>query len=190
MGGEGATEPRVIVGLGNPGAEYSETRHNVGHRVVELLAERLDARFRLRGPAHVAEAEWHGAPLHLAKVVSFMNLSGPPVARLLRLLGANPGALVVVYDDLDLPFGTVRTRLRGRHGGHHGMESILTTLGTQEVRRVKVGVGRPATRDEVVDWVLTPFSGEEREALPAVLDRAADAALELAAGTPSSETSS
>jgi peptidyl-tRNA hydrolase, PTH1 family len=185
MGGESAAEPRVIVGLGNPGAEYRETRHNVGHRVVELLADRLDARFRLRGPAHVAETAWHGAPLHLAKVVSFMNVSGPPVARLLRLLDATPAALVVVYDDLDLPFGTVRTRQRGRHGGHHGIESILTTLGTQEVRRVKIGVGRPATRDEVVDWVLTPFSDEEREALPGVLERAADAALRLAAGTPS-----
>ena len=184
MGGEGGAEPQVIVGLGNPGAEYRHTRHNVGHQVVERLAERFGARLRLRGPAHVAEVAWGGSPLHLAKVVSFMNVSGPPVARLLRLLDATPAALVVVHDDLDLPFGTVRTRRRGRHGGHHGMESILTTLGTQEVRRVKIGVGRPATRDEVVDWVLTPFSAEEREALPDILERAADAALGLAAGTP------
>jgi len=184
MGGGGAAEPRVIVGLGNPGADYRETRHNLGHQVVERLAERFRARFRLRGPAHVAAVTWGGTPLHLAKVVSFMNVSGPPVARLLRLLDATPAALVVVYDDLDLPFGTVRVRQRGRHGGHHGMESILTTLGTQEVRRVKIGVGRPATRDEVVDWVLTPFSAEEQEALPGVLERAADAALGLAAGAP------
>jgi PTH1 family peptidyl-tRNA hydrolase len=132
----------------------------------------------------VAETAWRGAPLHLAKLVSFMNVSGPPLARLLRLLDATAAELVVVYDDLDLPFGTVRTRLRGRHGGHHGMESILTALGTQEVRRVKIGVGRPATRDEVVDWVLTRFSDEEREALPGVIERAADAALALAAGAP------
>jgi peptidyl-tRNA hydrolase, PTH1 family len=184
MDGADTSEPRVIVGLGNPGPGYRDTRHNVGHRVVERLAERLNARFRLRGPAHVAEAVCEGSRLHLAKVVSFMNVSGPPVARLLRLLDATPAALVVVYDDLDLPFGTVRTRLRGRHGGHHGMESILTTLGTQEVRRVKVGVGRPATRDDVVDWVLTAFSDEEREAFPVVLERAADAALGLAAGVP------
>ena len=184
MGGEVASGPRVIVGLGNPGSEYRETRHNVGHGVVEVLAERLDARFRLRGPAHVAEAVWHEAPLYLAKIVSFMNVSGPPVARLLRLLDTTPAQLVVVYDDLDLPFGTVRTRQRGRHGGHHGMESILMTMGTQEVRRVKIGVGRPATRDEVVDWVLTRFSDEEREALSGVLERAADAALALVAGIP------
>jgi len=184
MAAEMASLSRVIVGLGNPGPEYRETRHNLGHRVVEELAERFDARFRLRGPAHVAETVWHGAPLHLAKLASFMNLSGPPAARLLRLLDATPEQLVVVYDDLDLPFGTVRTRQRGRHGGHHGMESILTTLGTQEVRRVKIGVGRPATRDEVVDWVLTRFSNEEREALPGVIAHAADAALALAGPRP------
>ena len=177
MAADVASSPRVIVGLGNPGAEYRETRHNLGHRVVEELAARLDARFRLRGPAHVAEAAWQGGPLHLAKLVSFMNVSGPPLARLLRLLDATSSQLVVVYDDLDLPFGTVRTRQRGRHGGHHGMESILASVGTQEVRRVKIGVGRPATRDEVVDWVLTGFSSEEREALPGVIERAADAAL-------------
>ena len=129
MAADVASSPRVIVGLGNPGPEYRETRHNLGHRVVEELAARLDARFRLRGPAHVAEAAWQGGPLHLAKLVSFMNVSGPPLARLLRLLDATPGQLVVVYDDLDLPFGTVRTRQRGRHGGHHGMESILASAG-------------------------------------------------------------
>ena len=178
-----AALPRVIVGLGNPGSEYRETRHNLGHRVVEALAERFRARFRLCGPAHVAETVWQDAPLHLAKLVSFMNVSGPSVARLLRLLDATPDRLVVVYDDLDLPFGTIRTRQRGRHGGHRGMESILTTLGIQEVRRVKIGVGRPATRDQVVDWVLTSFSAEERDALPGVIERAADAALALAGAT-------
>ena len=175
-----AALPRVIVGLGNPGAEYQETRHNLGHQVVEALAERFQVRLRLHGPAYVAETVWQDAPLHLAKLVSFMNVSGPPMARLLRLLDATPGRLVVVYDDLDLPFGTIRTRQRGRHGGHHGMESVLTTLGIQEVRRVKIGVGRPATRDQVVDWVLTSFSPEERDALPGVIERGADAALALA----------
>jgi PTH1 family peptidyl-tRNA hydrolase len=182
MAVDGVLPARVIVGLGNPGPAYEKTRHNLGHVVVEELARRLDARFRLQGPAHVAQAVWQGGPLHLAKLVSFMNVSGPPLARLLRLLGALPSQVVVVYDDLDLPFGTVRTRLRGRHGGHHGMESVLAALGTQEVRRVKIGVGRPETRAEVVDWILTPFSTEEREALPAVIERAADAAL-AAAGT-------
>jgi PTH1 family peptidyl-tRNA hydrolase len=185
MAPEEVSLPRVIVGLGNPGPEYHETRHNLGHMVVEELGRRLDARFRLRGPAQVAEALSGGIRLYLAKLVSFMNVSGPPLARLLRLLDVDPRRLVVVHDDLDLPFGTVRSRLRGRYGGHHGMESILTTLGTQEVRRVKIGVGRPETRGEIVDWVLTPFSAEERDALPAVIERAADAAVALAAGAGS-----
>jgi peptidyl-tRNA hydrolase, PTH1 family len=185
MAPEEVSPPRVIVGLGNPGPEYHQTRHNLGHMVVEELARRLDARFRLRGPAQVAEALSGGIRLYLAKLVSFMNVSGPPLARLLRLLDVDPCRLVVVHDDLDLPFGTVRSRLRGRYGGHHGMESILTTLGTQEVRRVKIGVGRPETRGEIVDWVLTPFSAEERDALPAVIERAADAAVALAAGAGS-----
>ena len=133
----------------------------------------------------MAEAAWQGAPLHLAKLVSFMNVSGPPLARLLRLLEATPDQLVVVYDDLDLPFGTVRIAPAGPTWGasRHGVDPG-TSVGTQEVRRVKIGVGRPATRDEVVDWVLTGFSSEEREALPGVIERAADAALGLAVGAP------
>lgn len=173
--------PRVILGLGNPGAAYAETRHNVGQMVVDRVAARLGARFRLRGPAQVATVEWAGAPLHLAKLVSYMNASGPPLARLLRLLGGDAQRLVVVYDEIDLPFGKVRARERGRAAGHRGMTSILETLGTAEVRRVRIGVGRPATKDQVPDWVLTPFDAEERDALPAILERAADAALALAA---------
>ncbi len=175
---------QAIVGLGNPGSRYAATRHNVGHRVVDRLAERLGARVRLRGPAAVGEAAWEAHRLYLAKPVSVMNASGPSVARLLRLLDLGPPNLILVYDDLDLPFGHVRVRHRGRHGGHNGVRSILETLGTEEIRRVKVGVGRPAlpaTPDEVADWVLTPFTPEERLALPAVVERAADLALALAA---------
>jgi PTH1 family peptidyl-tRNA hydrolase len=177
--------PRVIVGLGNPGPAYADTRHNVGHMVLDRLAARLGARFRLRGPAHIATIAWPDGPLHLAKLVSLMNVSGPTLARLLALLGADPEHLVLVHDDLDLPFGTVRVRQRGRAGGHHGMESVLATLGTLDVRRVKVGVGRPAARDAVVDWVLAPFDAEERAALPDVLERAADRALGLATAAAS-----
>jgi PTH1 family peptidyl-tRNA hydrolase len=176
--------PRLIVGLGNPGAEYQETRHNVGQRVVEHLAHRLGGRFRLRGPAQVAEVAWEGAPLCLAKLVTFMNVSGPPLARLLRLLETDVRRLVVVYDEIDLPFGTVRTRQRGRSAGHRGMASILQALGTEEVRRVKVGVGRPDSKEAVPDWVLAPFEPDERDALPAVVERAADAALGLAIQAP------
>src|SRR5262245_14321736 len=113
-----------------------------------------------------------------------MNVVGPSVARLLDLLGLEPAALIVVYDDIDLPFGRVRVRHQGRHGGHNGVRSLIESLGTETFRRVKVGVGRPAGKDEVVDWVLTGFLPDEQEALPGVVERAADAVLELAVAAP------
>jgi PTH1 family peptidyl-tRNA hydrolase len=171
----------VVVGLGNPGTPYRDTRHNVGQMVVDGLAAELGCRFRSRGPAVVAEATWAGRPLALAKPCVFMNVVGPPVARLLRDLGLDPGAMIVVHDDIDLPFGRVRVRLRGRHGGHHGVQSLIEALGTQEFRRVKVGIGRPETRAAVVEWVVTGFSREEEDALPAVLGEAGRRVLELVA---------
>jgi peptidyl-tRNA hydrolase, PTH1 family len=176
--------PQVVVGLGNPGPAYRDTRHNLGQAVADRLAERLHGRFRLRGPAHVAEVTWAGERLYLAKPVSFMNVVGPSVARLLRLLELEPSSLIVVYDDIDLPFGRVRVRHQGRHGGHNGVRSLIESLGTEAFRRVKVGVGRPTSKDDVVDWVLTGFLPDEREALPDVVERAADAVLELAAPAP------
>jgi peptidyl-tRNA hydrolase, PTH1 family len=177
--------PQVVVGLGNPGPAYRDTRHNLGQAVADRLAERLHGRFRLRGPAHVAEVTWAGASLYLAKPLCFMNAVGPSVARLLPLLELDPTALIVVHDDIDLPFGRVRVRHQGRHGGHNGVRSLIESLGTEVFRRVKVGVGRPASKGEVVDWVLTGFLPEELEALPGVVERAADAVLELAAAPAS-----
>lgn len=173
------------MGLGNPGPAYRETRHNVGQAVLDCLAHRLGCRFRRRGPAAVGAAQWAGEALYLAKPVAFMNAVGAAVARILRELQLDPAALIVVYDDLDLSFGRVRVRHKGRHGGHNGVRSLIETLGTDGFRRVKVGIGRPATKDEVVDWVLAGFTEEEREALPGILERAADLALELAAQGPS-----
>jgi peptidyl-tRNA hydrolase, PTH1 family len=177
--------PQVVVGLGNPGPTYRETRHNLGHAVVDRLAERLGGRLRRHGAAVLAEAEWAGERLVLAKPDGFMNVVGPAVGRLLGDLGLGPAALVVVYDDLDLPFGRVRRRHRGRHGGHNGVRSLIEALGTEEFRRVKIGIGRPASKDEVVDWVLTEFTPAEREALPGVLEGAADAVLDLLASPDS-----
>ena len=173
--------PQVVVGLGNPGPAYRETRHNVGQAVLDRLAERRPGRFERRGPAHVATIDWGGGPLYLAKPVAFMNAVGPAVAGLLRDLDLPPAALIVVHDDIDLAFGRVRVRHKGRPGGHNGVRSIIETLGTDAFRRVKVGIGRPATRDGVTEWVLSPFPPEERDALPAVIERAANAVLELAA---------
>jgi PTH1 family peptidyl-tRNA hydrolase len=174
---------QLVVGLGNPGPAHAGTRHNAGQAVVARLAERLGVPFRPAAGARVATAVWQGAPLHLAVPGAFVNVAGPSVAHLLGALGLTPDALVVVHDDLDLPFGRVRIRRRGGHGGHNGMRSVLGALGTEAIRRVKVGIGRPpagagtASRAAVVDWVLGAFEPAEGAALPEVLERAADAVL-------------
>jgi PTH1 family peptidyl-tRNA hydrolase len=173
----------IIVGLGNPGLAYAESRHNVGQMVVDALAARLGGRFRPWGPALVAKVQWWGVPLYLAKPTTFMNAAGPNVAWLLRNLSLDPSALIVVHDDMDLAFGRVRVRHKGRHGGHNGVRSLIEALGTEAFRRVKVGIGRPESREAVIDWVLTPFTPEERVALPPIVERAAEAALGLL-GTP------
>lgn len=172
-----------MVGLGNPGPEYSTTRHNVGHRVVDLLARRLHGRWRREGRAFVAFAEWQGEPVTLVRPIAYMNVSGPVVAQVLRQLGATAADLVLVYDDIDLTLGTVRVRLRGSHGGHNGVRSVIETLGTQEIRRVKVGVGRPSRKDAVADHVLSGFDRDELPAVEAAVEEAAQRVLSLA-GSP------
>jgi peptidyl-tRNA hydrolase, PTH1 family len=172
---------QAIVGLGNPGDDYRSTRHNVGQRVVELLARALHKRPARAGPALVARGEWQGEPLYLVKPLSFMNVSGPPVATVAGRLGLAPADLILVYDDIDLALGTVRVRMKGSHGGHRGVRSIIEALGTDEFRRVKVGVGRPPRRDQVTDHVLTRFTPEELPMIEAACEEAADRALALVA---------
>jgi peptidyl-tRNA hydrolase, PTH1 family len=169
----------VVVGLGNPGPEYQGTRHNVGQRVLDLLAHRLRKSWRRQGPALIARGQWRGEPIILIKPVAFMNVTGPAVAQALHRERADPRDLILVYDDIDLPLGTVRMRMRGRHGGHNGVRSIIEILGTEEIRRVKVGVGRPDRKEEVPDHVLTSFLPEELPELEAAVELAADRTLEL-----------
>ncbi|HEY7521310.1 MAG TPA: aminoacyl-tRNA hydrolase [Methylomirabilota bacterium] len=171
----------VVVGLGNPGPEYRDTRHNIGHRVVDALAAQLKKAFHLEAGAHVARASWRGESLYLAKPQTFMNLSGRAVRRLLQSLGAGPEDLVLVYDDIDMELGKVRTRLKGSAGGHNGVQSVLDALGTEGVRRVKIGIGRPAHRAHVPDHVLTGFEPDEEETVAAAVATAAARVLELVA---------
>src|SRR5262245_8708492 len=117
------------------------------------------------GPAMVARARWRGDPLYLVKPLTFMNVTGPPVAAVLRVLGAGAEDLILVYDDLDLPLGAVRIRLRGRHGGHNGVRSVIEALGTEEIRRVKVGIGRPDAKARIPDHVLSLFEDDELSAV-------------------------
>jgi len=174
---------QAIIGLGNPGPEYKNTRHNVGQRVVDALARRLHARLAREGAHQVASAEWGDHHLHLIKPGSFMNVSGPVIARLSKKLRLDSADLIIVFDDLDLPLGTVRMRMKGSAGGHNGMRSVIETLGTDAIRRVKVGIGRPGTpgqdRDRVVDHVLSPFYPDEHDAIEAACATAADMVLKL-----------
>ncbi len=160
---------QAIIGLGNPGPEYRDTRHNVGARVLDALAKKLKVRFQRVGGHLVARTKCRGDDLYLIKPQCFMNAIGPPVRRVTRKLQLVAGDLIFVYDDLDLPLGRVRVRLKGSAGGHNGMRSLIGTLGTDQLRRVKVGIGRPASpgrdREEIVDHVLSAFLPDE---LPAV----------------------
>lgn len=162
------------MGLGNPGPEYGETRHNVGQRVVDALAHDAHRPWHREGQALVARAQWRGEALYLVKPLAFMNVSGPVVAAALRALGADPADAILVYDDIDMALGSVRIRMKGRHGGHNGMRSVIEVLGTSDVRRVKVGIGRPDTRAEVPDHVLSTFEPDELPVVEAAVATACE----------------
>ncbi len=172
-----APGPALVVGLGNPGTEYAETRHNVGVRVAEVLAARAGGgRFsKHKANADVLEGRLAGRRAVLAVPRTFMNVSGGPVAGLLRYYGVAPTDLVVVHDDLDLGFGVVRLKQGGGEGGHNGLRSIAQRLGAPDFLRLRVGVGRPGRGDPrpVADYVLSPFAPEDD--VEAVVARASDA---------------
>jgi PTH1 family peptidyl-tRNA hydrolase len=167
----------LVVGLGNPGAEYADHRHNVGFRVVEAVAHDHGLPFarQKRAKARVAQGQIAGHQVLLAKPLTFMNLSGKSVSRLSRAHEIPPERILVVYDDLDLPLGRLRLRSQGGSGGHRGMRSIIGFLGTQAFPRLRVGIDRPPGRMDPAEYVLRPF-GEEQEVLVArVVARAAAA---------------
>lgn len=175
-------ETWLVVGLGNPGPRYELTRHNVGQLVVDELAHRRGEAFKAhKANARVAET-WlrpGGPKIVLAKPNSFMNVSGGPVAGLARFYGVDADRVVVVHDELDIPFDTVKLKIGGGHGGHNGVRDVAKALGTPEFPRVRVGIGRPAGRQDPADWVLDPFGGAERTTLPILLSDAADAVEQL-----------
>ena len=177
-GGTGMTGERwLIVGLGNPGPGYAANRHNAGYMVADVLAARVGARFRAgKFQAAVAEGRLAGQPVTLGKPLTFMNLSGGPVAGLCRYYRLPAGRLVVIHDELDLPFGTVRLKLGGGDNGHNGLRAVTASLGTREYYRIRLGIGRPPGRMDPAVFVLRDYSAAERKELPLLLDRAADAA--------------
>jgi peptidyl-tRNA hydrolase, PTH1 family len=176
------TNQWLVVGLGNPGPGYAGNRHNVGTMVVAELAARLSASFKTsRNNALVAEGRTGDARFVLAKPLSFMNLSGGPTASLLKYFKVDPSRLIVVHDELDIPFDTIRLKLGGGNGGHNGIRDISAALGTPDYIRVRVGIGRPPGRMDAAAYVLQNFSGAERETLPNLISDAADAVELIAA---------
>jgi len=176
---------KLIVGLGNPGPKYQRTRHNAGFLVLDRLAQRAAIPVTRKSFAGLAgEGEYRGQRLLLLKPQTFMNLSGRSVAEALRFHKLSPDDLIVIHDDLDIPFGRIKLKAGGGHGGHNGLRSLLQELGGGAFTRVRLGIGRPLHGD-AADYVLTGFSAAEQAELPQVVDGAV-AALEmlLAEGLP------
>jgi PTH1 family peptidyl-tRNA hydrolase len=166
----------LIVGLGNPGREYKDTRHNVGFMMVDRIAVRLNARgMKVQSKAIVMDARHGDYKLILAKPQTFMNLSGQSVQGLAHFYKIPLENLIVLSDDLDLPFGTLRIRASGGPGGQRGLGNILDMLGTKEVPRLRIGIGRPPGRMHPAKYVLQNFSRDEVKDLSEILDRGADA---------------
>ena len=171
------TAPWLVVGLGNPGPDYAATRHNVGYLVVEELADRARGRFAKHKRAHaqVAEERLQGHRAVLAKPSTYMNESGGPVKSLLDFYKVPMERLVVIHDELDIPFNTLRLKLGGGDNGHNGLRSVRRSTDSGEFYRVRVGVGRPPGRQDPADFVLKPWSSAERKELPLLVSDAADA---------------
>jgi PTH1 family peptidyl-tRNA hydrolase len=168
----------LVVGLGNPGPDYASHRHNVGQMAVSQLASDINATFKShKANALVAEG-WvrpGGPKIVIAKPNTFMNLSGGPVANLLKFYGIEPANLIVLHDELDLDFDVIRLKSNGGHGGHNGLRDIISALGSNEFNRVRIGIGRPPGRQDAADFVLSGFNSTEREILPHILAHATDA---------------
>jgi len=170
---------RVVVGLGNPGFRYVDTRHNMGYRVVEKVASKLGIQFFREEGVLLGEGMFCKEPFFLVKATTFMNQSGPAVAALMKRKDFPLSQLIVVQDDLDLPFGRIRIKTKGGDGGHNGIRSLITFLGAHHFIRLKIGIGRPQEFFNPVDYVLTTFSFQEKDDLEELFERGSQALLSL-----------
>jgi PTH1 family peptidyl-tRNA hydrolase len=165
----------LIVGLGNPGAAYAQTRHNVGMWVIERAAARWSIRLARRGTTHRGSGRLGSELFELAGTLDWMNITGPPLKGLLREYSLTAADLILVHDDLDLDLGRLRIKQAGGHGGHNGIRSVIDAVGTPQFVRIKIGIGRPAPRQDSADYVLQAFTREDIDVLSPCLDRAVDA---------------
>ena len=174
----------LVVGLGNPGPTYAGNRHNAGFMVLDLLAERAGGRFKAhKGRADVVEGRLAGRRVVLAKPKSFMNISGGPVASLRDFFKVPVERIIVVHDELDIPFGSLRLKQGGGDNGHNGLKSLTQSLGSKLYLRVRFGIGRPPGRQDPAEFVLKDFSKVEGRELPFLIDRAADSTEALLTGS-------
>lgn len=167
---------KCIVGLGNPGTQYNHTRHNIGFMAIDRLSAAWDISVhRRKWEGETGEGWVRGEKVVLCKPQTYMNRSGMTVRPLCDYFKITMDNLVVIYDDLDLPLGQIRLRLKGSAGGHNGMKSIIQHLGTEEFKRIRIGIGRPNASHSVTDYVLQPFAEHEEEPIAAALERVVEA---------------
>jgi len=170
---------KIVCGLGNPGSEYAHTRHNAGFEATDRLAERLGYRLRrsFRFRARMCRAEHDETAIWIVQPLTYMNLSGPTVAAIMRAKGCGASDLIAVFDDADLPVGKLRIRRRGSSGGHKGLGSLIEALGTDDFARIRIGIGRENSGGDLVEHVLSRWSAEEWELVSPVIEKAVEAAL-------------
>ncbi len=173
------TDSWLIVGLGNPGSQYAKTRHNCGFRAIDILSQKLSCKIdKAKFQGLYGQTTVDGIKIFLLKPQTFMNLSGRSVLQLSAYYNIPPQRIIVLFDDISLPPGRLRVRADGSAGGHNGIKSIISELGSQDFPRVKIGVGaKPEPDRDLADWVLSSFSAAEEKSLTKALENAADAAL-------------
>lgn len=181
--GEDMSDEWLIVGLGNPGPEYEKTRHNIGQMVLDELAKEVGGSFKKHSKASAVVVEgrlgFGGPKVILMKSLGYMNTSGGPVSAIAKFYGIDPDHIIVVHDELDIPFDTIKLKIGGGEGGHNGLRDITKALGTKDYYRVRTGIGRPPGRMDTADFVLKPFSSTEAKDLPFLISNAADATMML-----------
>lgn len=175
------TDCWLIVGLGNPGKQYENTRHNCGFRALDILGQMLSCKIdKAKFQGLYGQVQLNGTKIYLLKPTTYMNLSGKSVLQLSAYFSIPPQRIIVIYDDISLPLGKLRIRGDGSAGGHNGIKSIISEIGSQEFPRVKVGVGAKAHPDQdLADWVLSSFTKDEEKLLQTALERSANAALSI-----------
>ena len=181
--GEDMSDAWLIVGLGNPGPEYEKTRHNIGQMVLDELAKEVGGSFKKHSKASAVVVEgrlgFGGPKVILMKSLGYMNTSGGPVSAVAKFYGIDPDHIIVVHDELDIPFDTIKLKIGGGEGGHNGLRDITKALGTKDYYRVRTGIGRPPGRMDTADFVLKPSSSTEAKDLPFLISNAADATMML-----------